>query len=219
MIQKKTIAFDLDGTLFETEELAVVAVKKTMEKLKEEGLYSRPEPQKEECLEVLGMISEEIWDFLLPGSGPRVQERADYLLEKIEKEFLQKGLGRIYPGVRDTLQELKEKGWDFLVASNGGEGYVKSVIEFHNLNAFFAGIYSAGEYGTKNKGDLLQIARQKFPGLKAMVGDRRSDVEAGQDNSLITVGCRYGYGEAQELKEADHLIDSFPEIINLFSSD
>jgi len=218
MTERKLIAFDLDGTIFETEELAVFAVQKTMDKLKKEGLYSRPKPEREECLSVLGMISEEIWDFLLPGSDREVQNRADQLLEAIEKDYLKKGLGNLYPGVKETLEKLKVKGWDFLIASNGGEGYVKSVIEVHGLNPLFAGIYSAGEYQTKEKGDLLRISRQKFPRLQAMVGDRRSDVEAGQANNLITVGCRYGYGYPRELQEADYKIDSFPEIIDLFAS-
>ncbi len=218
MTEKKLIAFDLDGTIFETEELAVTSVQETMEKLKQEGLYSRPKPEREECLSVLGMISEEIWDLLLPGSDREVQKRADQLLEAIEKEYLKRGLGNLYPGVKETLEKLKGQGWEFLIASNGGEGYVKSVIEVHGLNPLFAGVYSAGEYQTKEKGDLVRISRQRFPGLQAMVGDRKSDIEAGQANNLITVGCLYGYGDPRELREADYKIDSFPKIIDLFSS-
>lgn len=218
MTEKKLIAFDLDGTIFETEELAVTSVQETMEKLKQEGLYSRPKPEREECLSVLGMISEEIWDLLLPGSDREVQRRADQLLEAIEKEYLKRGLGNLYPGVKETLEKLKGQGWEFLIASNGGEGYVKSVIEVHALKPLFAGIYSAGEYQTKEKGDLVRISRQRFPGLQAMVGDRKSDIEAGQVNNLITVGCLYGYGAPRELQEADYKIDSFPKIIDLFSS-
>ncbi len=218
MTEKKLIAFDLDGTIFETEELAVTSVQETMEKLKQEGLYSRPKPEREECLSVLGMISEEIWDLLLPGSDREVQKRADQLLEAIEKEYLKRGLGNLYPGVKETLEKLKGQGWEFLIASNGGEGYVKSVIEVHGLNPLFAGVYSAGEYQTKEKGDLVRISRKRFPGLQAMVGDRKSDIEAGQANNLITVGCLYGYGDPRELREADYKIDSFPKIIDLFSS-
>lgn len=218
MTNKKVMAFDLDGTIFETEELAVFAVQKTMEKLKEEGLYSRPKPEREECLSVLGMISEEIWDLLLPGASTEVRKRADQLMEEIEIEHLKKGLGNLYPGVRETLEKLKLEGWEFLIASNGGESYVKSVIEVKGLNPIFSGIYSAGEFQTKEKGDLLRISRQKFPGLKVMVGDRNSDVEAGKANNLITVGCLYGYGDPSELEESDYKISSFPEIIKLFSS-
>ncbi len=217
MQPQKLIAFDLDGTIFATEPLAVIAVQKTIEGLVRENLYTRSLPSKKECLHVLGMVQQEIWDYLIPGADPQALARADQLLEEIEKEYLEKGTGQLYPQVRTTLEYLKNDKWGLLIASNGGEGYVKAVIESRSLTPLFAGIYSAGEFATTKKGDLLQIAREKFPGLKAMVGDRRSDIEAGRAHNLISVGCRFGYGSEEEIRGADYIIDDFSEIKDLFS--
>jgi len=217
--QKKLIAFDLDGTIFETEPLAVIAVQKTIENLARENLYIRSLPSKKECLHILGMVQQEIWDYLIPGASSQALDRADQLLEEIEKEYLEKGTGQLYPDVRTTLEFLKRNNWGLLIASNGGEGYVKAVIETRDLTPLFDGIYSAGEFATENKGELLRIARGKFPGLQAMVGDRRSDIEAGRANNLITVGCSFGYGSKEEIRGADYLIDDFSQIKGLFSAE
>ncbi len=48
-----------------------------------------------------------------------------------------------------------------------------------------------------------------------MVGDRFHDVEAGLANGLTTVGCLFGTGTREELKQAHHLIDSFGELKRL----
>lgn len=214
--KKGYIAFDLDGTLFETEPLAVAAVQKAIKILSDEGYYSREIPKPEECTGVLGLINEEIWATLLPGADKKTRKRAEVLVEEIEVTYLKEGLGNLYPGVTETLKVLKNEGWDFLVVSNGSEKYVKAVIKERGLNPLFAGIYSAGEYQTKSKGELLAQAGQKFPQIKGMVGDRESDVQAGKENNVFTVGCRYGYGNEEEIKEADRLINDFKEITDLF---
>ena len=48
-----------------------------------------------------------------------------------------------------------------------------------------------------------------------IVGDRRQDIEAGEKNNLITIGCRYGFGDWEELKEADYIIDDIRELEKL----
>jgi len=50
-----------------------------------------------------------------------------------------------------------------------------------------------------------------------MVGDRKSDVRAGKANGLKVIGCRYPgftrFGREDELKDADVVVDRFPDIL------
>ena len=48
-----------------------------------------------------------------------------------------------------------------------------------------------------------------------MVGDRRSDIEAAKDNGLWTIGCRFGFANDEELREADIVIQRFGELSRL----
>jgi phosphoglycolate phosphatase-like HAD superfamily hydrolase len=49
-----------------------------------------------------------------------------------------------------------------------------------------------------------------------MIGDRDSDMLTGKYNKLFTIGCLYGYGQKEELLDADLLIQSLDELFQLF---
>ncbi|MNJ42706.1 hypothetical protein D3C77_376810 [compost metagenome] len=52
-----------------------------------------------------------------------------------------------------------------------------------------------------------------------MVGDRSSDVEAGNKNGQTVVGCAYAaFGKKDELQGSDYIISSFQELISLYDA-
>ena len=61
---------------------------------------------------------------------------------------------------------------------------------------------------------------QQFKALNSetvMVGDSINDIKAGKSARVLTIGCEYGYGSNDELKEADGTISSFEQIVALLS--
>lgn len=220
--QPRAVIFDMDGTLFETDTLLIPVHQRVFQTLRDEGLYTKDTPPVELLLGCLGMLLEDIWKTVMPDSSEEARKRADVLLLQYESEGLAAGEGRLYPYVADTLAELKEKGAKLFVASNGLEEYVKGVAKHKGIAPLFNGIYSAGEYGTVSKVDLVARLLQDH-GLGSegvwMVGDRSSDVEAGRSNGLLTIGCAYAtYGRAAELADADIRISDFRELLQLSSN-
>ncbi len=214
---KPGIVFDLDGTIFKAEELAVVAYREMVAEMNRLGLYKRELPTRKECKDYLGRPMPEIWEKVFPGADSYTKGKAADILSKTDIRYLKEGRGTLYQGVEVTLEELKNNGHDLFIASNGEELYVKKVIEVFKLNSLFEKVYSAGEYSTENKVALLRIITSEFPSITAMVGDRSSDVEAGKGNGLITIGCLYGYGKPEELTGADYLIDSIEELLEILA--
>ncbi|GAA3401766.1 HAD family hydrolase [Paenibacillus hodogayensis] len=213
----EAMLFDLDGTLFQTETLLLPAYDAAFDQLNREGTYTKGTPPKELVLSSLGMLLEHIWARVLPDADERVRARADELLLRHQTEGLERGEGVLYPGVEETLRALHAKGIKLFVASNGLEVYVKEVIRRKGLAELFTGLYSAGEYATRSKVDLVRLLLEHH-GIRSawMVGDRSSDVEAGKGNGLTVIGCRYAeFGEASELDGADHLITDFSQILEL----
>lgn len=211
--------FDLDGTLFRTETALLPAYHATFEQLRKEGLYEGKTPPEERILSSLGMLLEQIWQRVLPESSAETRRRADELLLKFQLDVLKAGKGELYPHVKSTLEALREEGVRLFVASNGLEAYVKGVVSAQGLSGLFEGLYSAGEYRTRSKAELVRLALERH-GLEAawMVGDRSSDVEAGKRNGLTVVGCSYaGFGTVNELDGADFLIADFAELLHSFS--
>lgn len=214
------VIFDMDGTLFETDTLLVQVHRRVFDTLRQEGLHAGETPPVEELLACLGMVLEDLWRKLMPDSSEEARARADVLLLQYELEGLEAGEGRLYAGVKETLEALKDGGSRLFVASNGLEDYVKEIARHKEIAHLFDGLYSAGEYGTASKVDLVARLLEDH-GLTPskdiwMVGDRSSDVEAGSGNGLTTVGCAYAvYGKEAELAGADIQIRSFPELLTL----
>ncbi|MCY9593117.1 haloacid dehalogenase [Paenibacillus chitinolyticus] len=213
----QAMLFDLDGTLFKTETLLLPAYHAAFDALRREGVYEGPTPSDERILGGLGMLLEEIWERVLPDVPAAVRSRADELLLAEQMDRLLRGEGMLYDGVEETLQALHARGIQLFVASNGLEDYVREVIRMKGLAPLFTGLYSAGEYATKSKVDLVKLLLEQH-GLQSawMVGDRSSDVEAGHRNGLKVIGCDYaGFRSERELDEADVRITAFPELLGL----
>jgi phosphoglycolate phosphatase len=211
------IIFDMDGTLFETEPVALKAYYKTFDKLRSEGLYNGPTPTDEMLLNQLGKTLQEIWETLLPGCDKEVHKKADEWMFIFEKELIESGEGNLYPGVKEVFTILKKRGYSLFVASNGREDYIQAIVDYFQLNDLFVDLYSAGRFQTKSKIDLVRRLINTF-NIKegTMVGDRHSDVEAGKTNGLKVIGCMYGFANDKELQGADRIITSFYELNDWF---
>lgn len=213
----EAVIFDMDGTLFETETLLVSVHKRLFETLREEGLYLQETPPVERLLACLGMVLEDIWRKIMPDSSEEARIRADELMLQYEIEELEAGKGSLYPQTAETLKQLKERGIKLFVASNGLEDYVKEVARYKGIAELFDGLYSAGEFQTSTKVDLVAKLLADHGIQDAwMVGDRSSDVEAGKSNGLVVIGCAYAsYGRESELEGSDALIASITELVGL----
>lgn len=213
--QPEAMLFDLDGTLFQTETLLLPAYHKTFDDLRAKGLFTGETPPEERILGALGMLLEHIWERVMPNEQIATRQEADKLLIKYQVEGLQQGHGDLYTGVAETLQALHNKGIRLFVASNGLEDYVRHVIEAKGVAHLFEGLYSAGQYRTRSKVDLVKILLETHHIQSAwMVGDRSSDVEAGLQNNLTVAACDYaGFRESGELEGAHIRIRSFAELL------
>lgn len=211
-----SIIFDLDGTIFQTDKLAIPAFESTFRQLADEGYVLDNEPTHDDLLAVIGLTLDDIWENLIPSQSEELYNKASkYLLEN-ELNGLKDGYGALYPNVVETLLELKNLGYRLFIASNGLKDYVDNVLSNFRINHLFEAVYSAGEYKTETKIELVNKLISDLDIKKAiMVGDRSSDVEAGKANGLFIIGCNFGFSSDGELRGADEIITNFEQLINL----
>lgn len=216
----EAMIFDLDGTLFQTETLLLPAYHAMFDTLKAEGTYTGETPDESLILGSLGMLLEQIWQRVMPDADIQVHRRADELLLQYQIDRLRGGEGQMYEEVAATLAELRRQGIRLFVASNGLEAYVKGVIEQKELAPLFEGLYSAGEFQTRSKVDLVRRLMETYGVNTAwMVGDRSSDVEAGLENGLTVIGCDYaGFRKEGELEGAHAVISKFSDLLTLIEA-
>jgi phosphoglycolate phosphatase len=210
---KKPVAFDWDGTLFQVHLMSVPAFITVFSRLAEQGIIDSM-PGEAKFKSIYGMTGKEIWEYLLPGAGDQLKEKVARWIREEEEKIKERG--KLFPGARETLEALANMGHPLFVVSNGTEEYVKWACASTGLAPLLTGIYSAGQYKTETKVELLAHAIDEHglePGY--MVGDRSSDIAAGLGNGFTAVGCTYGYGSRAELEDAHHIIDHISEILDL----
>ena len=126
---------------------------------------------------------------------------------------------RLYPGARELLQQLADDGIRMAVISNKQEALSRLILEALEVEAFFDRI-AGGDTFTEMKPSPLPLVRVIgklgcSPANAVMVGDSINDIQAGNRAGITTIGCRWGYGNRDELSEAGFRADSCSDIIAL----
>ena len=126
---KPLVIFDLDGTLFQTHEITVAGVQDALANLGE------PPPTEEDIRAHFGEPMDEFCHNLLPESGEAEREKLAELIGAYERAEIP-ARGRSFPGIPEALSELRLMGYTLAVCSNGGEGYIRLVLDSCGIAAF-----------------------------------------------------------------------------------
>jgi len=199
----RLVIFDLDGTLFRTETVDVVAINRALEA---NGYKSREEL---EILKLIGVTLDEACISLINTQNKKIIEKLKKDIIKFEKEEVEK-YGQLYEGVLEGVNRLKNLGFTLCICSNGNEEYIKQISCKFNFYELFEEIsFSDTKF---SKSQRVKRIKDKFKaGNFIMVGDRTSDIEAASDNGGISIGVTYGFGK-DEPYQADYIAKDFNEI-------
>ena len=125
---------------------------------------------------------------------------------------------RLYPGARELLQQLAADGIRMAVISNKQEVLSRQILKELAIDDFFDSIAGGDTFPEMKPSPLpLRSVIEGF-GCKTaevvMVGDSINDIQAGNQAGITTIGCTWGYGNRDELREAIFTADSCSDIIN-----
>ncbi len=205
----KLCIFDVDGTLINTEEFIVKAFEYTLAK------HGFPVPTRENIIKNIGKpLAIDYQTFTnLTDTAELCKTHRAYQNEN-------QNLAVLFPHVKETLEELKNKGIKIAVAT------IRSKI---------TSIGSLKQVGIDNDIDLnLSIEDVKNPKpapdcvLKSseyfniplseifMIGDRATDIESGKNAGVKTIGVTYGSdGENISLAHPDFIINDIKDLLDL----
>ncbi len=125
---------------------------------------------------------------------------------------------RLFPGVKQGLEQLRSAGFFLACVTNKAESFTLPLLEAQGILEYFATVVSGDtlEFKKPHPAPLLHAA--KFFAVSAaeslMVGDSMHDVEAARNAGFAVVAVSYGYNHGVDIREAkpDAVIDSFLEI-------
>jgi phosphoglycolate phosphatase len=212
---KRAVIFDMDGTLFATEKVLIPALHKTFDNLRLQKKWSGETPV-DPYLKIIGAPLPEVWNKLMPHSSDEIKKETDHLFLEMIVEEISLGNGELYPGVINVLNKLQKEGIPMFIASNGLEKYIDTICDVYHLREYFDDLYSAGRFKCSSKIELVEkLMNDHQLTCGMMVGDRRSDIEAGNENHLVTIGCDFGFASDDEFHDADYIINRFEDVLNI----
>lgn len=125
-------------------------------------------------------------------------------------------MSKLYDGIRETLEKLKDNGFVLSVASSKYQPHVVDSLKNFNLFGLFDFIYGQ----TEKRGFKSEILRQLIADNgwhKAeclMIGDTPYDIDGAHENGIDAMAVTYGFGKADELeKSAAELMAHSPKEI------
>jgi phosphoglycolate phosphatase len=198
--------FDMDGTLYSTDDSVVPAV---LETFRDFGL---PEPPVDEIEDLIGRPDTHYHEWLRSKGG----ERGDELVKAVDsrERELVGSIGSLYPKAKEMLVELRRLGCSTALLTNAGRSYAFMVLRTFDMVDLVDSI-SYFDGGPASKTDRLRSITVELGGGKAiMVGDRFYDFEAASDVGCTSIGVSHGFGN-EELEAADIVVRGLWGIVEL----
>lgn len=198
----KGILFDLDGTLTASGEGITRSVQYALEKM------GKPELGKDrKKLEIF--VGPPLLEQFMNYGGFSEEEAAE-AVKYYRERYSVTGIfeNKPYPGVKELLEGLKEKGFLLAVASSKPDQMVKIVLKHFHLDTYFDVILGSDISRPRmTKAEVIMQVLEKMNCLDKrnqviMVGDRHYDVLGAKEAGLSCIGVTYGYGTKEELLKA-----------------
>jgi phosphoglycolate phosphatase len=218
-MEKKVLLFDFDGTLVES---GLGLVNSLRYALKEMGIDEPDDQKLERFIGPPLNVGFERWYGLN-------QEQIEKALPLFRLRYKEKGIyeANVYPGIKELLIYAKEKGCTCIIASAKPLYFIDKMVDFFDIRHYFDDIVGPGlddelvnKAGMDTKevviGQILDKLESVKPASIVMIGDKASDIRAGQAYGLHTVGVCYGYGSKEELEHAkpDAIVETVEELEN-----
>ncbi len=209
------IILDFDGTLGDTRANIVLTMRQTLQRL------GYPLAEEDVIASTIGLPLEEGFRQLLPGLSEDKALECALTYRDIFEVNRKKLVPKLFPGVKETLSRLREKGYVLTVASS------RSSL---SLNGFLGDMEIAEFVSYVLGADSVKMAKpHPEPVLRTMedlgytaaetlvVGDMPVDILMGKGAGTLTCGVTYGNSSREDLAAsgADFIIDGIDALIDV----
>ncbi|MFG1838766.1 HAD family hydrolase [Micromonospora sp. NPDC049175] len=200
-----TVLFDLDGTLVDSEQVAVEAFRAAFSECVGPGRAPT-----DELLAMAGLPFERIVETLglPPTMAPSFRRHSVSRVHTV----------RPFPGVTAMLAALSRQGVGLGIITGKDRGRAEQVIALTGLGAFCSELVTPSDPpAPKPAPDGVHHLIGRLRGTTrdtVLVGDSMNDIRAGQNAGVYTVACTWGAGRTDVLRTAgpDALVESVAEL-------
>lgn len=208
-MSKKGILFDLDGTLWDSAEQ--VARSWTLA-LGERG-YSKCEISVGDIQSVMGKTMDQIAGILFPFTeGEERRDLLNYCCER-ENAYLREHGGMLYPGVRETMEELRSQGYELYIVSNCQEGYIEAFLDYYQMWDLITDIQSYGSNHRPKGENIALVCERNHLDQAVYVGDIQGDYDSAKMAGIPFIHAAYGFGTIDEKTPEIASFERLPQVV------
>ncbi|WP_029685388.1 phosphoglycolate phosphatase [Tatumella saanichensis] len=211
------LAFDLDGTLSDSIPGLAEAVDQALEAM---GL---PPAGKAHVTTWVGNGADILMQRALLhalGRQPDTAEsaRGRELFDRFYAQTAETGSG-LFPGVRQTLETLRQRGLPLAIVTNKPTPFVSPFLESLGIAEEFSLVIGGDDVPQKKPHPAaLFLVLGHFgllPHQLLFIGDSRNDIQAAKAAGVPCVGLTYGYNYGEPISEShpDQVLDTFDQLL------
>lgn len=197
-----SLIFDMDGTLWDAVDSYCHVWDYT---INETGL-SRGPVTRDELVGLMGQPLERIVEVIVPD----VEDKADFLrrLDANEDRLMPQLGGRLFPGVKETIEALSHE-YPLFMVSNCSPNGLHNFMEWAGLTDCFTDSLSHGETGCGKDVNIRRLVDRYGLKLPLYVGDTQSDADACRRAGVPIAWASYGFGR---IGRPDIVLDTFADL-------
>lgn len=211
-MSKGRLIFDLDGTISDPSEGIWKSVNYAL------SAFGYGDLERDTFSQYIGPPIDQTFR-AVTGSNDETEVLA--LVSKFRERYSSIGFSEnhVYQAIPDVLRTLVESGHSLGLCTGKRVDFAERILELFGLTELFD-IIDGGDVGTDKSMQLTRLGRNGVDlHSSVMIGDRDSDISAGKEHNLVTVGVLWGFGSRVELEEArpTHLAENPAALIELSS--
>ncbi len=190
------LLYDLDGTIVDSNELIVATFAK---------VFAEHLPQivltKADFVQMMGPPLLETFQTYVTDPDTIEAMIQTYLKHYRADEF---DYLTVYPGMLEALKFFHEHGFKQVIVTTKYHRSAAPSIRHFGIDQWIDGVIALEDVKRpKPDPEPIRLAMSRFPGMKAiMIGDNTTDILAGKNAGILTLGVRYSY-KLDELKAAN----------------
>ncbi len=191
----KTVIFDLDGTLIDTSAGVIACGKYAMSKI------GMPEISDAAARKILGPPLADSFPNELGVPLEKVDAAIEYFREHYQTQQYN---AKVYDGITNLLEFLKQRGTKIAVATLKHESFAAGVLEHFGIAKYMDMICGASTEAESKKEILLNKILKEFGNSKdeaVLIGDTRYDARGAKNADIDFIAVSYGFMRDGEFDE------------------
>ncbi len=217
IMPSRSIIFDLDGTLIDSQESILNAIRAALNEL---GVEAKIPVTKE-------LIGPPLIDTLLKIIEVKDRLILNTVADKFKLHYDSTGYRNsvVYQGIQHLLDRLFKQGYVLYVATNKRLIPTKKIVDYLSWDSLFYAVYSIdlnAKKPFKNKGEMISVLLRNElidPNSAIYVGDRDEDYDAAKANGVPCVLVDWGYGKNSKFKSnIEYVANSPKDLLNIIES-